>query len=97
MKKLKLYKIDNEEKNEKREHGTDIPNNENNLSLIFKWKRFDNDEADANSSFVSPLPYKYKTERKVTKMINELHGKTYFLKNDNIIWTSSIVTDDIKL
>ena len=34
MKKLKLYKIDNEEKNEKREHGTDIPNNENNLSLI---------------------------------------------------------------
>ena len=80
----------------KREHGTNIQNNDYNLSSISKRKHFDNEKTDANLLFVYPFPYKYDIEDKVTNTFNELHDKTCSLNNNNIIWAGSIVIDDIK-
>ena len=66
------------------------------MSPISKRKRCDNEKTDKFFLFPYHISCKYGAEDKVTNKFNELHGKECSLQNDEIIWTSPIVTYDVK-
>ena len=97
LEKIKLCTISNKKTNdtEKREHGIDIQNNEHNLNPTPKRKCCENEKIDTALLFLYPFCYKYDEEEEVKNTLNELYGKTFSFQNDNIIWISLIVIDDI--
>ena len=62
---------------EKREHGIDILDNENNLNPISKRKCYKNEKTVAALLFVYTFCYKYDEEEKETNSFNKLHGKNF--------------------
>ena len=67
------------------------------MNPISKRKCCENEKIDAALLFAYCFCYKYDEKEKVTNTFNELYGKECSVQNDNIIWTSPIVTDGVQL